>query len=104
MLKFATAAAAAALIAAALVVLPGASPDVAASTVIPSAAASIPVAAAPEAPAAKADRVEIAATSTCTQRGWPYYDRDCIRAPSAGPAPRPVRVIALDRVPASELR
>lgn len=82
MWKTASAIAAAALLAAAISLLPGFSPQV---------AASVPAA------AVKSDRAD--APADCAHHGWPYYDTACLRdgARNAGRA-RPVRIVTTDRL------
>lgn len=81
MWKTASAIAAAALLATAISLLPGFSPQV---------AASVPA-------AAKSDRA--GAPADCAHHGWPYYDTACLRdgARKAGRA-RPVRIVTTDRL------
>jgi hypothetical protein len=53
---------------------------------------------------AKSDRLDIRHYgSDCSQRGWPYYETNCIRDMTAGNrAAKPVRMIALDRFAAND--
>lgn len=82
MLKILSAIVAAAAVAGVLVVVPGLSPDVAASTQIHEVNQG-----------AKTDRLQIrdVTAATCSERAWPYYDRNCVRDSNE---PRRVRVIA----------
>jgi hypothetical protein len=82
MLKILSAIVAAAAVAGVLVVVPGLSKDVNASTQIYDINQT-----------AKADRLEIKVVSaaTCSERAWPYYDRTCVRNEVS--ADRRVRVI-----------
>ena len=73
---------AAAAVAGVLVVVPGISADVSASTEIYTVNHT-----------AKADRLEIkiVTAATCSERAWPYYDRNCVKNEIS--ADRKVRVI-----------
>lgn len=52
----------------------------------------------------KADRLDVRSYgAACSERGWPYYEPNCIRSASAGNETRPVRVVSTDRL-AGELR
>ena len=93
MYKAISAVAAAASIAAAITILlpgfmmlPGFTPDVAASTSLPTVNS-----------AAKADRLDVKSFGpSCAQQSWPYYEVGCLRY-SGSPTreARPVRVIAV---------
>jgi len=50
---------------------------------------------------AKGDRLDIRSYGPgCSDRGWPYYEATCIRnANAANRDAKPVRIIALDRLP-----
>jgi hypothetical protein len=50
---------------------------------------------------AKGDRLDIRSFGpSCSQRGWPYYEASCIRtANAANHDAKPIRVIAIDRLP-----
>jgi hypothetical protein len=77
MLKMASAMLAAAAIASALVVFPGLSPSVNASTA-----------------AHKGDRLDLTLRmATCKQMAWPYYDQSCRKDTG-----RPVRLVTTDRM------
>jgi hypothetical protein len=74
--------AAAALGALVVMVMPGFSPAVEAST---------------SAPSAKADRLDNGPPGTdCTQQTWSYYGADCLRVPAQA---RTVRLVTTDRLP-----
>src|SRR5712691_4557734 len=85
MIKAAITVATAAALAGFLVVLPGM--NVEAGTPKPETAPKVE--AAVEKPAALETRAP-----GCTQRAWPYYEKDCL----TGGEPRRVRLITLDRV------
>jgi hypothetical protein len=89
--------AAAALGALVVMLLPGFSPTVEAST---SAPVAMPAPIASSAPLAKADRLELAPATDCSQQAWPYFDANCLRnrTPTAGQA-RTVRRVSTDRLP-----
>ena len=82
MIKVLSAIVAAAAVAGVLVVVPGLSPDVNASTQVYEVNQT-----------AKADRLEfkVVSAATCSERAWPYYDRGCVRNEVS--AERKVRVI-----------
>ena len=85
MIKTIAAVSVAALIAGVITFLPGVSPTVEAST--------------PQA-GVKADRLDLRPRgAACSQRGWPHYERACLRDASrnAGQA-RTVRVVSSDRL------
>jgi hypothetical protein len=50
---------------------------------------------------AKGDRLDIRSYGPgCSDRGWPYYEATCIRnANAANRDAKPVRIIAIDRLP-----
>jgi hypothetical protein len=82
--KVLSAVAAAALGAAVVMVLPGFSPNVAAS-----ASTSV----------AKSDRLDYRPLGTdCSEQTWPYFQGQCLRSRAAG-QPRPVRLVTADRRP-----
>ena len=84
MIKILAAMAGATLLAGAIVLLPG-------MTVDP-AAASLAY--------GKSDRLDIGSYgSACSERGWPYYEPNCLRATESNEVKR-VRVITADRLPA----
>ncbi|MEA2907645.1 MAG: hypothetical protein QOI12_5032 [Alphaproteobacteria bacterium] len=85
--KVLAAVAAAALAAAVVLVLPGFSPEVEASSPIP---------------VGKGDRLDYRPTGTaCSQQAWPYFETNCLRDRKrvAGQV-RPVRIVTTDRVAA----
>jgi hypothetical protein len=85
MLKAISAVAAAAIVAGSVVLFPGLSPRVEASS----------------APMVKADRADAAPlTTACSQRTWPYIEAACLRdARNPQSEAHEVRFIALDRLP-----
>jgi hypothetical protein len=83
MIKILAAMAGATLLAGAIVLLPG-------MTIDP-AAASLAY--------GKSDRLDVGSYgSACSDRGWPYYEPNCIRG-IAKAAANPVRVVTTDRLP-----
>jgi hypothetical protein len=84
MIKILAAMAGGTLLAGAIVLLPG-------MTVDP-AAASLAY--------GKSDRLDIGSYgSACSDRGWPYYEPNCIRHAGNGES-KPVRVVTTDHLPA----
>jgi hypothetical protein len=84
MIKILAAMAGATLLAGAIVLLPG-------MTVDP-AAASLAY--------GKSDRLDVGSYgSACSDRGWPYYEPNCIRG-VANAGASPVRVVTTDHLPA----
>lgn len=85
MIKSLSVMAGAALVAGLLVAVPGMSRDVEAST---------------PAPGAKADRLDFRMTGpACSQRGWPYYEANCLRDASAPTRTvKSVRLVTTDRL------
>jgi hypothetical protein len=97
MIKFAITIGAAAMLAGVLTILPGMAPNVEAGT--PALESAAPKTAAP-APAAKQDRLPMAAGSACSQRAWPYYDQACLVDSDSRlrGEPRKVRIVTTDRL------
>lgn len=90
MIKALTAIAAAALIATLAIVLPGMTPAVSANT---------PDAAGVQQPAVKGDRLAIHQLGeACSQRAWPYYDRECLFEARWQGDTRKVRFVTTDRL------
>lgn len=101
MWKTVSAIAAAGLLAAAISLLPGFSPEVAAS--VPAAKSEATKTDATKSAATKSDGADLPAD--CARHGWPYYEPACLRgsARDAGDA-RPVRIVSTDRVALADPR
>lgn len=94
MIKIVAAGSGAWLLIGAVFLLPGMAP-------LASAGLEAPAGAAATNALAKADRLDLRSYGPhCSDRGWPYYEPNCIRNSNAADrAAKPVRIIATDRGP-----
>lgn len=90
MIKIVAAVAGAVLVAGAAVLLSGMTPLVSQNTAQNTTSVAV-----------KGDRLDIRTFGPgCSERGWPYYEANCIRRADGSRDTRKVRIVTLDHLPA----